>query len=40
VQVAQKAVTMNAAATIGLFVTSHNSGALSTATFDKVSVVS
>jgi glucose/arabinose dehydrogenase/regulation of enolase protein 1 (concanavalin A-like superfamily) len=39
-QVSQKTVTMNATATIGLFVTSHNSGALGTATFDNVSVTS
>jgi regulation of enolase protein 1 (concanavalin A-like superfamily) len=37
-QVASKSVTMGSAATIGLFVTSHNSGALSTVTFDNVSV--
>ena len=35
----QKTVTMSTTATIGLFVTSHNSGALSTATFDHVSVI-
>ena len=37
--IGQKTVTMNATATIGLFVTSHNSGALSTATFDNVTVI-
>jgi regulation of enolase protein 1 (concanavalin A-like superfamily) len=38
-KVGQKTVVMAANATIGLFVTSHNSGALGTATFDNVSVV-
>jgi regulation of enolase protein 1 (concanavalin A-like superfamily) len=38
-QVAQKTVPMNPSATIGLFVTSHNSGALGTATFDNLAVV-
>jgi len=37
--VGQKTVTMNSNALVGLFVTSHNSGALSTATFDNVSVI-
>jgi regulation of enolase protein 1 (concanavalin A-like superfamily) len=36
---AQNTVTMNSSATIGLFVTSGNPGALSKATFDNVSVV-
>jgi regulation of enolase protein 1 (concanavalin A-like superfamily) len=38
-KVAEKTVPMNVSATIGLFVTSHNSGALGTATFDNVAVV-
>jgi hypothetical protein len=39
-KVALKTVPMNPSATIGLFVTSHNSGALGTGNFDNVSVVS
>ena len=37
-KVGEKTVVMNSTATIGLFVTSHNSGALSTVTFDNVTV--
>jgi len=37
-QVGNASVAMNNPVTIGLFVTSHNSGALSTATFDNVNV--
>jgi len=33
-----KAVTMASTVSVGLFVTSHNAGALSTATFDNVKV--
>ncbi len=38
-QVSQKTVPMASAATIGLFVTSHDSGEMGTAVFDNVSVV-
>lgn len=37
-QVTQKTVPMNTSATIGLFVTSHNFGNLSTVTFDNVTI--
>ena len=37
-QVGTTTITMTSGATVGLFVTSHNSGTLSTATFDNVTV--